>query len=117
MEQFKQDGQKITERGFKDGEHSLFGYTGFIEAEGRIIGLRAERFAGSKNDLYIDAEVVLEGDSQGYVPGGFKDGERVRIVGFLEPFRDGRSDDIITVAAGDRKGSVKPSNIKQLSNS
>jgi uncharacterized protein YjbI with pentapeptide repeats len=55
--------------------------------------------------------VELRGDSRGYVPGGFRPGEKVQIVSFRQPFDKGSSDHIIEVSNGDSVGWVKPSNV------
>jgi hypothetical protein len=61
-------------------------------------------------------QVVLLGDSRGYVPSWFRHGQQVRIVGFAEPFKDGESDHIIEVTDGKHEGWVKPSNIQRKRN-
>lgn len=57
-------------------------------------------------------DVVLLGDSRGYVPSGFNPGEEASTIGFRESFKNGYSDHIIQVINGRNEGWIKPSNIQ-----
>jgi len=90
----------------------LFGYTTLVRDGDTFVALRGE----TAPELRVGMQVVLLGDSRGYVPSGFHHGQEVRIVGFVEPFKNGGSDNIIEVADGKHEGWVKPSNIQRAIN-
>ena len=50
------------------------------------------------------------------MPSGFRHGQKVHIVRFAEPFKDGESDCIVEVTDGKHEGWVKPSNIQRIRN-
>jgi hypothetical protein len=87
----------------------LFGYTTLVSDGRSFIGLSGDRVP----DLRIGEQVVLLGES---VPFGFRHGQKVRIAGFTEPFKDGKSDHIIEVTDGQHSGWIKPSNIQRPAN-
>ncbi len=91
---------------------NLFGYTTLIRDGDTFVALRGE----TETELRIGMQIVLLGDSQGYVPSGFRHGQEVRIVGFVEPFKNGESDHIVQVTDGNYEGWVKPSNIQRAIN-
>lgn len=92
--------------------HNIFGYTTLVRDGDTFVALAGE----AEPELRVGMEVVLLGDSRGYVPSDFRHAQRVRIVGFTEPFKDGESDHIIEVTDGTRHGWVKPSNIQRARN-
>jgi hypothetical protein len=65
-----------------NSKYSLFGYDIYLKEYDRIIGLRDDY----KSVLLIGMQVVLLGDTRGYIPGGFRPGEEVTIIEFCEPF-------------------------------
>jgi hypothetical protein len=87
---------------------SIFGYNTFVKNDDHIITLKGDRIT----ELDIGMEVILLGDSEGYLPSDFKPGEKVTIVQFTEPFLQPRTDDIVQVSNGSRTGWIKPSNIQ-----
>jgi len=88
---------------------TYFGYDTIISD---FVELQGKDLAGNKLSLTLGLQVVLRGDSvTGYVPGGFSDGTKGRIVGFRDGGGDA-SDNIVQVESGGRKGWVKPSNIR-----
>jgi len=87
---------------------NLFGYNTIVKDGDRIITLKGERIT----ELDVGMDVVLLGDSRGYVPDQFKHGEKVTIIEFTKPFSSGHSDNIIKVSNGSWEGWVKPSNIQ-----
>jgi hypothetical protein len=89
--------------------HNLFGYTTLVRDGDTFVALTGE----TEPELRVGMQVVLLGDSRGYVPSGFRHGQEVRIVGFAEP---GETDHIIEVTDGKHDGSVKPSNIQRATN-
>jgi len=101
-------------RPFLDGEHNLFGYDGVVVTEGRISSL--VNLGGDENvpTVSLGTEVVIEGNSSGYVSSGHKPGDRVKVINFIEPFHsDGgsltSSDKIIQVEGAGVVGWIKPS--------
>jgi uncharacterized protein YjbI with pentapeptide repeats len=91
---------------FSFGGSSFFGYEKIVR--------QGDRFTLEGEDaptLHQGMMVELQGDSQGYVPGGFRHGEKAKIVAFRQPFEEGSSDHIIEVSTGEGDGWVKPSNI------
>lgn len=90
-------------------DDNVFGYTALVRERDTFVALTGE----GKPELRVGMQVVLRGDARGYVPSDFHDGQEVRIVGFVEPFKDGRSNHIIEVTDGNHGGRVKPSNIKR----
>ncbi len=96
-------------RPFLDGSHYLFGYDRVVVEGGKITKLISSK--GDEPELTLGMEVVLSGDSRGYVPSGHKSGEIVNIVAIAEPFRNNSSDRIIKVYGNQQDGWVKPSNI------
>ena len=89
-------------------KHDIFGYNTIVKKGDQIITLKGDQIT----ELDIGMEVVLLGDSRGYVPSNFEPGEKVTIVEFTEPFLNFHSDDIIKVKNGSLEGWVKPSNIQ-----
>ena len=92
--------------------HSLFGYTTLLRDGETFVALTGE----GEPELRLGMQVILLGDSRGYVPSGFRHGGQVQIVGFREPFKDGESDHIVEVTDGTHDGWVKPSNIQRARN-
>jgi hypothetical protein len=91
-------------------EEFFFGYTfGYdkIVRQGFGVTLEGNGVPTLRQGMIVD----LEGDSKGYVPGGFRPGERVVIVSFRKPDYKGSSDHIIQVSNLEGVGWVKPSNI------
>jgi hypothetical protein len=88
------------------GGSSIFGYDKIVR---RGFGVTLE----GRDVLTLEQGMIveLEGDSKGYVPGGFRPGEKVVIVTFRQPFDEGSSDHIIQVSNLEGVGWVKPSNI------
>jgi len=115
-----------TGRHFLDNEHNLFGYNGVVVRDGRIVTLLS--LAGDEDTppINLDTEITIQGDSHGYVSSGHKPGDKVRVLGFIEPFfKAGKgiqsSDKIIQVQGGMGEdgaeviGWIKPSEFdKQL---
>jgi hypothetical protein len=89
--------------------HSIFGYTTIVQEGNTFVALTGE----GEPELRVGMEVVLLGDSRGYVPSGFSPGDEVTIVGFTEPFKNGESDHIVKVSNKSTQGRVKPSNIQR----
>lgn len=99
-------------RPFSEG-HSLF--DGFIQVE----------FGGSKfpiaieskgKKLFLGQQILLRGNSAGYVPGEMKPGEEAVVVGFTEPnSNQAMADELVRVIGRDAMEltpiSVKPDNI------
>jgi len=92
---------------FKDT--SINGYTSMTIENGEIVAIKGDKYV---IELHKGMGVELEGDIFGYVPSGHKDGEKVTITSFKEPFAGGITDHIIEVTGGGKKGMVKPGNIK-----
>jgi hypothetical protein len=88
------------------GDSSLFGYDKIVR-EGDHVTLEGEDVP----TLHQGMMVELLGDSRGYVPSGFRPGERAEILAFRQPFDKGPTDHIIRVSNGKTDGWVKPSNI------
>jgi uncharacterized protein YjbI with pentapeptide repeats len=88
------------------GGSSFFGYEKIVRQRDRIT-LEGDDVP----PLYVGMQVELEGNSRGYVPGGFAPGDKVEISDFRFPFEDGASDHIIRVSNKENDGWVKPSNI------
>jgi hypothetical protein len=86
---------------------NLFGYTTLVREGNTFLALAGD----GQPKLQVGMQVTLLGDSRGYVPSGFRDRQQAQIVGFAEPFKDGRSDHIIQVRDEKQDGWVKPSNI------
>lgn len=102
-----EEGLNFVERPFKDGV-SLFGYDRILQStDGEIVGI-----TGEERTLLKDMDVELVGDSKGYISSGHKSGDRVKIVGFSEPFKGGETDHIVIISGDGKTGAVKPSNIK-----
>jgi len=91
---------------FSFGGSSLFGYEKLVR-QGNCITLEGEDVP----TLHQGMMVELRGDSRGYVPGGFRHGQRAKIVTFRQPFDNGSTDHIIRVSNEEGDGWVKPSNI------
>jgi uncharacterized protein YjbI with pentapeptide repeats len=91
---------------FSFGGSSLFGYEKIVRHGDRYT-LEGEDVPSLQQGMVVE----LCGNSRGYVPGGFRDGEKAEIVAFRQPFQDGASDEIIRVTNGERAGWVKPSNL------
>lgn len=89
--------------------HNIFGYTTLIRDGQSFVALTGE----GVDDLRSGMTVTLLGDSRGYVPSGFHPGDEVIIVGFAEPFKDGKSDHIVKVDNEKCSGWIKPSNIQR----
>ncbi|SHH28766.1 TIR domain-containing protein [Chryseolinea serpens] len=90
-------------------KHNLFGYNRIEQEYDEIVALKGDLVM----ELHKGMTVKLVGDSRGYVPGNFKPGEEVTIVGFTLPYSNGETDHIIEVSNGSHKGWVKPSNIQR----
>jgi hypothetical protein len=107
-------------RNFLDNDHNLFGYDGVVVNEGKIISLINLDKDESIPSIHLNGEVPIKGDSDGYISSGHKPGDRVKVIGFIEPFFEsetGRrsSDKIIKVEGNGAIGWIKPSEIdKQL---
>ena len=86
---------------------NLFGYTTLVRKGNTFVALAGD----GQPKLQVGMRVTLLGDSRGYVPSGFRDRQEAQIVGFAEPFKEGRSDHIIQVSDEKQEGWVKPSNI------
>lgn len=87
----------------------LFGYDTLVKAGEDFIALSGPEVP----ELTKGMKIVLLGDSRGYVPSGFKPGQEVTIVGFVEAFKHGESDHIVSVTDGTHTGRIKPSNIQR----
>ncbi len=107
-------------RHFLDGEHSFFGYNGVVVREGKIVSLVNLNGDEDIPPINLDTEITIEGDSRGYVSSGHKPGDRVKVIGFIEPnFKAAEgirsSDKIIQVEGAGTVGWIKPSEFdKQL---
>src|SRR4051812_8490286 len=88
---------------------SIFGYDTLIKEGDNIIALRGKGVP----ELYKGMNVILLGDSRGYVPSRFNPGEEATIIEFTEPFKQGESDHVIQVSSSRNTGWVKPSNIQK----
>jgi hypothetical protein len=111
----------IEGRPFLTGEHNLFGYNGVVIADGKVVSLVNLDEASEIPRISIGDEVLLKGDTKGYVPSGHQSGQRVEVVALTEPFLRGpkgtgtdTSDRIIQVSGEGLIGWVKPSNIDKV---
>lgn len=105
-------------RHFLDGKHSLFGYNGVVVTGGKIVSLISVDKDEDLPPISLDGEVIIKGDSHGYVSSGHKEGDRVRVIGLIEPFfsvAEGvqSSDKIIQVDGAGVIGWIKPSEINR----
>ncbi len=101
-------------RPFLDGSTSfLFGFDRVVVKDNKIVALRSwpEKSPLSRPTLKVYDQVVVEGDSRGYVPSGHPPDSMATIVGFREPFIGHASDRIVLISNGETAGWVKPSNI------
>lgn len=88
----------------------LFGYDTLVYRP-EIVALEGP----SVSPLRKGMVVTLQGDSMGYIPGGFRAGQIVTIIGFYVPFDDGgSSDNVVVVSDGTTVGGVKPRNVIPL---
>jgi len=88
---------------------SVFGYERLVR---RPVAIAIE--GPGKQRLYLGSRVVLQGDSRGYVPGGFEDGDEGMIVALLSPDEHGSGDHIVMVEGARGRGRVKPWNIGRV---
>ena len=99
---------------------SIFGYDGVVVSGGKIVSLVNLKGDEDIPPVTLDTELTIEGDSRGYVPSGHKPGDRVKVIGFIEPFFQAKpgiqsSDRVIQVEGNGVVGWIKPSNFdKQL---
>lgn len=105
-------------RSFLDGEHNLFGYNGVVVREGKIVSLVNLDPEQDIPPINLDSEVVIEGNSVGYVSSGHKPGDKVRVISLIEPFYKSKndlisSDKIIQVDGAGVIGWIKPSEINR----
>ncbi len=94
---------------------SIFGYDGVVVRDGKIVSLVSLKADESVPSVSLGTELIIEGDSRGYVPSGHKSGDNVKVIGFIEPFFQARpgiqsSDRIIQVEGSGIVGWIKPSN-------
>jgi len=73
-------------RTFLDGEHSLFGYNGVVVRDGDIVSLVNTKQDSDIPPINLGDEIIIEGNSMGYVTSGHNPGDKVKVVGFIEPF-------------------------------
>ena len=73
-------------RHFVDSGSSLFGYDGVVVHNKKIVSLVNLGENESVPPVRLGTEVTIVGDSRGYVSSGHKPGERVKVIGFVEPF-------------------------------
>ncbi len=105
----------------KSAGSSIFGYDGVVVSGGKIVSLVNLDSDGDIPPVSLGTELTIEGDSRGYVPSGHKLGDKVKVIGFIEPFFPAKkpgiqsSDRIIQVEGEGTIGWIKPSNFdKQL---
>lgn len=103
-------------RHFLDNKHTLFGYNGVVVSGGKIVSLVSLERDKDIPSISLGTEIVIEGDSRGYVSSGHKTGDRVKVIGLIEPFFSAgegvqSSDKIIKVEGNGVIGWIKPSEI------
>jgi len=106
-------------RNFLDNKHSLFGYDGVVVSGGEIVSLVNLDKDENVPTISLNTEVAIEGDSRDYVSSGHKPGDRVKVIGFIEPFfKAGKgiqsSDRIIQVEGSGIIGWIKPSEFDKV---
>jgi hypothetical protein len=97
---------------------NIFGYNGCIVTDGKISAL-----INTEDDdiprINLNGELSIKGGSHGYVSSGHRDGARVRVIDFIEPFYSAgseqprSSDKIIQVEGEGVTGWIKPSEINK----
>lgn len=103
-------------RRFLKGGKVVGGYDGVVVSGGKIVTLVNLKGDEDVPAVRIGTELTIEGDSHGYVPSGHKPGDKVKVVGFIEPFFHAKepsiqsSDRIIQVEGLGIVGWIKPSN-------
>jgi len=103
-------------RSFLDNNHNLFGYDGVVVRDGKIVSLI--NLDGDENvpNVSVGSEIVITGDSRGYVSSGHEPGNRVKVIRIIEPFYDAgneirSSDKILKVEGHGVIGWIKPSEL------
>ena len=73
---------------------SVFGYDTLVKDGTEIVGLKGK----SVPDLTKGIVIELKSDFSRPPPSGFRYGERVTIIGFREPFKNGSGGEIIRIS-------------------
>lgn len=107
------EGTSVEQRpfSFRDpGFSDIDGYTTVVVKDGVV----TEFLGTGKENLRIGMKVKTIGNSRGYIPAEFEDGETAAVYGLREPKpEEGIEDDIVNIGNSDHRGWVKPSNVER----